>query len=242
MNKYLFIVPFFNEEERISQDDFIEAFQKFDTIDFLLVNDGSSDKTQIALDNFAKEFLNVKTLDLKINQGKAEAIRSGILFSKDFKYQYLGYFDADLSTPISEMVRLLAFSEANPHLDITMGTRIKLLGNNVIRSSKRHYFGRIFATLISNFILKTPVYDTQCGAKLIKVEVANLLFDKRFETRWLFDVEMLIRLKEQRGSLVNFVAEVPLATWIEKGNTKIKFKEFINFPFQLVKIYLKNAR
>lgn len=80
-----------------------------------------------------------------------------------------------------------------------------------------------------------------CIRDRIKVEVANSLFEEKFETRWLFDVEMLLRLKGKRRSLVNFVAEVPLTTWIEKGNTKIKFKEFVNFPFQLMKIYFKNV-
>lgn len=122
-----------------------------------------------------------------------------------------------------------------------MATRIKLLGNNVIRSSKRHYLGRIFATIISKFILKTPVYDTQCGAKIIKSDVVFLLFEKEFKTRWLFDVEMLLRLKKS-GNLENLVTEIPLATWIEKGNTKIKFKEFISFPIQLIKIYFQDVR
>lgn len=242
MNNSLFIVPFFNEEKRMPLSEFLLAFETFPEIDFLLVNDGSSDQTRIILHDFAIKFSNVKTLNLKINQGKAEAIRAGILFSKQFEYQYLGYLDADLSTPISEMIRLLAFSKANPNLDITMGTRIKLLGNNVVRSSKRHYLGRIFATIISNFVLKTPVYDTQCGAKIIKSEVAHFLFEDKFQTRWLFDVEMLLRLKNAKGNLENYVAELPLTTWIEKGNTKIKFKEFVNFPFQLTKIYLKDAK
>jgi dolichyl-phosphate beta-glucosyltransferase len=242
MNKSLFIIPFFNEEKRIPHHEFAQAFVDFGEIDFLLVNDGSTDNTQVVLEEFSARYLNVNTLNLKLNQGKAAAIRNGILFSKNFDYQYLGYLDADLSTPISEVVRLLAFAEANPNLAIIMGTRIKLLGNNVVRSSKRHYLGRIFATLISNFILKTPVYDTQCGAKIIKSEIAQFLFAAQFQTRWLFDVEMLLRLKNAKGSLENYVAELPLHTWIEKGNTKIKFKEFVNFPFQLMKIYLKNAR
>jgi len=137
---------------------------------------------------------------------------------------------------------LLEFSKDNPHLKIVMGTRIKLIGNNVIRSSRRHYLGRIFATITSNFILKTPIYDTQCGAKIIKADIAQFLFAKKFDTKWLFDVEMLLRLKKDQENLENCVAEVPLTTWIEKGDSKIKFKEFINFPFQLIKIYLKNVK
>jgi len=213
MNQSLFIIPFYNEEKRIPHSEFIDGFARYHDIDFLLVNDGSVDKTQEILNDFASKFANVSVLNLEKNSGKAEAIRKAIL----------------------------EFSKANPNLQIVMGTRIKLLGNSVVRSSKRHYFGRIFATIISNFILETAVYDTQCGAKIIKSEVAVSLFEKEFRTKWLFDVEMLLRLKKRAGKLEGIVAEIPLTTWIEKGNTKIKLKEFISFPVQLIMIYFRDA-
>ena len=241
MNQSLFIIPFYNEEKRIPHSEFIDGFARYHDIDFLLVNDGSVDKTQEILNDFASKFANVSVLNLEKNSGKAEAIRKAILQSRDLNYSSFGYLDADLSTPISEIIRLLEFSKANPNLQIVMGTRIKLLGNSVVRSSKRHYFGRIFATIISNFILETAVYDTQCGAKIIKSEVAVSLFEKEFRTKWLFDVEMLLRLKKRAGKLEGIVAEIPLTTWIEKGNTKIKLKEFISFPVQLIMIYFRDA-
>ena len=103
------------------------------------------------------------------NVGKSEAIRKGVLTVNEDGYEYLGYLDADLATPISEMIRLVGFSVENHKIDFIMGGRIKLIGNEVSRSMKRHYFGRVFATIISQFILKTPIYDTQCGAKIIKI-------------------------------------------------------------------------
>lgn len=241
MARALFIIPFYNEERRILIDEFALAFKSFNTIDFLLVNDGSSDFTQQIIENFSICFSNVKVLNLEKNQGKAEAIRVGILYSKDSGYNYFGYLDADLSTPIAEVVKLLEFSQINPHLKLIMGSRIKLLGNTIIRSSKRHYLGRIFATIISKCILKTPIYDTQCGAKIIKEDIVYELFKDQFQTRWLFDIEMLLRHKKGYENLEETVAEFPLSIWIEKGNTKIKFKEFVVFPYQLIKIYFKNV-
>ncbi|MBC8644135.1 hypothetical protein H9W95_09105 [Flavobacterium lindanitolerans] len=118
-----------------------------------------------------------------------------------------------------------------------MGSRVKLLGNEVVRSQARHYFGRIFATIISKLILRVPVYDTQCGAKIIKGDIAKKLFDKPFLTRWIFDVEMLLRYKMSYSDSLATVKEFPLEIWIEKGNTSIKLKEFLIFPFQILKIY-----
>ena len=123
-----------------------------------------------------------------------------------------------------------------------MGSRIKLIGNKVNRSLKRHYFGRIFATIISQFILKVPIYDTQCGAKIFNSKVIDVLFDKPFQSKWLFDVELLLRLKNNNYNLQNTVVEIPLNEWTEMGNSKIKFTEVLSFPFQLIKIYFHYAK
>ena len=121
-----------------------------------------------------------------------------------------------------------------------MGSRIKLIGNKVDRSLLRHYLGRVFATIVSHFILKTPVYDTQCGAKIIDAKWCSLLFEKPFETKWLFDVELLLRLKNNGNNLQKCVAEIPLFEWKEIGNSKIKVSDFIKVPFQLVKLYFNS--
>jgi len=236
VNKLLLIIPFYNEQKRISIIEFRNAFEISNDIHYLLVNDGSFDSTLSILKEFENQFKNVHVLNLLKNSGKAEAIREGINSQKQTTYDYVGYLDADFSTPIFEMVKLLEFAKRNPSFEIIMGSRIKLLGNTIIRSSSRHYLGRIFATIISKFILKIPVYDTQCGAKIIRMKTASRLFEKPFITRWIFDVEILLRFKNDDAKFLK-VSEFPLSQWIEKGNTKIRLKEFVNFPFQLVKIY-----
>lgn len=118
MNKSLFIIPFYNEEKKIPQDEFVQSFLDFKEVDFLLVNDGSSDKTQLILDDFSSKFSNVKTIGLAQNKGKAEAIRKGILDSQKLNYSYFGYLYADLSTPISELLKLLEFSKSNSEIKL----------------------------------------------------------------------------------------------------------------------------
>ena len=85
-------------------------------------------------------------------------------------------------------------------------------------------------------VLKTPVYDTQCGAKVIEYTIAKQLFKEKFITKWLFDVELLLRMKVNYNLQEN-VLEIPLYEWKEKGNSKIKFIDFFKFPFQIIKIY-----
>lgn len=238
MNKIIFIIPFYNEHSRIDILEFNDAFSIYSNIDFLLIDDGSNDKTSSILLDFENINKNVSSLILNENVGKAEAIRKGVLSVTESNYDYIGYLDADLATPISEMVRLVDFSLENSKFDFVMGSRIKLIGNEVSRSLVRHYFGRVFATIISQFILKTPIYDTQCGAKIIKIELAKLLFQNPFLTKWLFDVELLLRYKEVDSKYMYKTREIPLNIWIEKGNSKIRFKDLLLVPYQIFKLYV----
>lgn len=237
--RILIIIPFYNEDKRILKDAFFKAFSLYNNYDFLLVDDSSKDNTPQILESFSDEFENVFSLNLKENNGKAEAIRKGLSFFNQKYYDYIGFLDADLATPFEELVMLEKYISSNPSILMVMGTRIKLLGNNVNRSLFRHYFGRVFATIISQFILKIPVYDTQCGAKIFDAKLARMLFDKPFVTKWLFDVELLLRFKDIDGNFHKKIVERPLQTWEEKGESKIKVYEFMLVPYQIVKIYFK---
>ena len=119
-----------------------------------------------------------------------------------------------------------------------MGSRIKRLGSNIDRKFSRFLFGRFFATIVSEIILNMPIYDTQCGAKIFSKNIALDIFQDKFVTKWIFDVEILLRLKIKYGDnfLRNNVVEFPLNYWIEKGGSKIKLIEFLKVPGDLVKL------
>lgn len=126
MNKFFFIIPFYDKGNIIPQDYFIKALKKFIYIDFLSVNDGSTDEKKEIIEKFFTSFSNEKVLNLDKNQGKLVAIRSGVLHSKDLSCDYFGYIDTVLSTPILEMKMLLDFAKANQSLKVVKGnTKIK---------------------------------------------------------------------------------------------------------------------
>ena len=237
--KTLLIIPFYNEEARIDRQALAQNFKEFSQLDFLLIDDGSQDQTPQILQSFAENHKNVSVRKNDKNLGKAESLRQGVLSAEIKNYDYIGYLDADLATPISEIVRLLNYAEKNTDKKLIMGTRIKLLGNRVKRSLVRHYFGRIFATIISQFVLKIPVYDTQCGAKIIQAPLAQEIFKTPFYTKWLFDVELLLRMRKQSIDLTQNVVEIPLFEWTEMGDSKIRWYEFLSVPFQIIKLYAK---
>ena len=234
--KIVIVIPFYNEVKRVNYEGFIEIFTAFPQYNFLLVDDGSSDRTDEILADFNSDFSNVEFLSLGSNVGKAEAIRSAVLSISDA--DFISYYDADLATPFSELDTLIQFSVQHPNYKMVMGARIKLIGNGVKRSLKRHYFGRIFATIVSQFVLKVAVYDTQCGAKVIDFQTAKQIFEQPFISKWLFDVELLKRLQKIHN-LKEVVKEIPLENWEEIGNSKIKISDFLRIPFQLFQIYRK---
>ena len=154
------IIPCYNEERRLKVESFHSFLDSNKSIDLLFVNDGSLDKTQVVLGQLEALFENVSVLNLEQNVGKASAIRKGMLHVLDKDYDHIGYFDADLATPLKEIPRFLnIFEDCN--IDLVMGTRILRLGGDIQRKWNRHFLGRLFATFAS-FSLQLPVYDTQC--------------------------------------------------------------------------------
>jgi dolichyl-phosphate beta-glucosyltransferase len=241
MSTYCIVVPCYNEETRLPVAEFADSILNSD-FSFCFVNDGSTDKTIKVLANLQecnKEKVHV--LDLKINQGKAEAVRSGFNYLiENFNYDFIGYLDADLATPISEIETLKSSFLFSENLQFVFGSRIKLLGRNIERTVFRHYMGRVFATAAST-ILSLPVYDTQCGAKLIRTGLARKIFNEPFISPWLFDIELFARCIKIYGrkEIFNVLLEIPLYQWLEKGDSRIKAKHLARIPIELLKIYQK---
>ena len=112
----------------------------------------------------------------------------------------MGYWDADLATPLSTIPEFIGKFQSNRALVAVCGSKILRLGASIHRSVFRHYFGRVFATVACN-ILNILVYDTQCGAKLFRTEHAELIFSEHFISRWFIDVELFARSIAGTGAL-----------------------------------------
>src|SRR5262249_27231448 len=159
--------------------------------------DGTREKLE-ELRSLAPE--RVEVLALRANVGKAEAVRAGVLRALDRGAAYVGFWDADLATPLAVVNEFRARLAARCELELVMGARIALLGRRIARRALRHYAGRAFATGAS-LALALPVYDTQCGAKLWRVlPHTRELFERPFAGRWTFDVELLARRRELERS------------------------------------------
>lgn len=227
----MIVVPCYNEAQRLPVDSFRAFVSGTTGIRFLFVNDGSTDGTLPILNLLRAEFPKaVHVLDRPRNQGKAEAVRCGMLRAiSEHQAMYTGFCDADLATPLSELLRLLAVLIHAPTVEVVLGSRVRLLGRSVTRQTTRHYFGRIFATLAS-LTLNLPVYDTQCGAKLFRVTpTLSQILASPFHSRWTFDVELLARFLEihcaDRSWAIRAIYEEPLQRWEDVAGSKLRLQD-----------------
>ena len=149
---------------------------------------------------------------------------------------YVGFWDADLATPLEEVSWFYHFA-GNQENDMIIGSRVSRLGANIQRTIFRHYSGRLFATLISDG-LGWKVHDTQCGAKLLKPHLIPICMGEPFKTSWLFDVEMLLRMKKVFGNdAQGQILEVPIRTWNDVKGSKIGWNDFLKVPYQIWKVF-----
>ncbi|RPH49166.1 MAG: glycosyltransferase [Desulfobacteraceae bacterium] len=243
MRKTAIIIPCFNESGRFRVKEFAAYINADGNVYFIFVNDGSTDNTREIIKDLYHSFPNrVVFIDLKKNCGKAEAVRCGILKALEMDYENIGYFDADLSTPLSS-INIFCELLDKPETTIVMGARVKLLGRKIERRAFRHYLGRVFAASAS-IILGVPVYDTQCGAKIFKnTKDLNIIFSKPFITKWIFDVEILARFKllkwnESEKWIEESVVEYPLEEWIHIQGSHIKFIHYFKAISDLIKIFV----
>jgi glycosyltransferase involved in cell wall biosynthesis len=207
-----------------------EEFLKKSDVDFLFVDDGSRDNTREVLAALAAAWPDrVTPIHQPENRGKAEAVRQGICCALDRQFEYVGFWDADLATPLREIPEFLAVFAESPELDMVFGSRVKLLGRHVERKAVRHYLGRVFATFVST-MLGLPIYDSQCGAKIFRVRGnTRAMFDRPFLSRWVFDVEILARYLSDVGpkAATRGIYEFPLHAWVDVGGSKVKPTDFL---------------
>ena len=234
------VIPCYNEAQRINQSlPKIIKFLKRINIpnEIILVDDGSIDKTLAVFKSFAKTPLprgNVKTEIIiehyKTNMGKGFAVKRGVLRStKDFVLMC----DADLSTPIGELVKL------QKHLYksvLIIGSR-RQRGAHIATSQDwlRTQFGKTFS-LLAKCLLGVNIHDFTCGFKLIKNPEAKHIAKRLTINRWVFDAELLNIAKQ-----LNYkISEVGI-TWTNNKDSRVRMTtDTVYSLFDLFKVVINS--
>jgi len=200
------VIPAYNEEERITKtlDETIEYFEgrkekskiskgskPFD-YEFVIVDDGSKDKTEQIVLQYAKKVPHIKIRVIKLpkNLGKGGAVREGMLNAYG---RYMLMMDADGATDISDVEPLeKKMSEIEDcELGIVIGSRAHLVEKaKAERKWYRNIPMYVFHILVYILCVR-GIKDTQCGFKLFTRKSAQAIFSNLHILRWGFDVEAL---------------------------------------------------
>jgi len=235
MSRVCVVVPCYNEAQRLDAGAFQRFLRAHDQVRFLFVDDGSRDATWERLQDLRKTAPSqVDALRLPTNQGKAEAVRQGMLAGLAGSAEYLGFWDADLATPLEVLPEFWSVLDRRPACEVVLGARVPLLGHAVLRNPLRRFLGRLLACLTWPALGFVPA-DTQCGAKLFRVTArTRSLFATQFQARWIFDIEVLARLRSLANSDLNstfpwphMLYELPLEMWQEKAGSKLRRRDFV---------------
>lgn len=211
------VIPAYNEEKRITraiEETSAYIKRKGYSGEIIVVNDASIDKTAEVVTNKAKELNNLRLIDLRINQQKGGAVKAGVLAARG---QYILMTDADLSTPIEELEKLLQKIREEDY-DIAIGSR-GVEGSLVERRQTplREFLGKAFGSLTRALVLR-DIEDTQCGFKLFKQKAAREIFPKQTSLTPIWDIEVLL-IATKMGYQI---AEVPVV-WRHDPQSKIRY-------------------
>jgi dolichyl-phosphate beta-glucosyltransferase len=208
------VIPAFNEDARLGPT--LDAYlaycrQTARRVELIVVDDGSLDRTSAVVNSYARRHPEVRLIRLAENQGKGQAVRSGVVNAQGTQILFA---DADGATPLAELERLEAAIHGGA--DVAIGSRaLHDQGVKIKARLYRRVIGRIFHGLVE--LLTVPrVKDTQCGFKLFRGPVAHDLFSRMRIRGFSFDVEVLM-MAQRRGYAI---AEVPV-NWTHQPGSKV---------------------
>ena len=193
------VIPAYNEEKRLPETlKKVRAYlikQDYEW-EVLIVNDGSKDETASVVSNLIRAWSGFRLIDNKENQGKGGVVKQGMLEAKG---EWRLFMDADNSTDISELPKLMQF--ANPKSEIRNPNEQKfetIIGSRYLNKDSikvKQPFSRRIVSRMGNLLIRImlgiKMADTQCGFKLFSAKAAEGIFPLQTILRWGFDMEIL---------------------------------------------------
>jgi dolichyl-phosphate beta-glucosyltransferase len=213
------VIPCYNEAARIGQ--LVEGIKYFlaswhGTMQFVIVNDGSTDDSMTLLQEHAMIANLIKdNLLIIINQanlGKGAALKQGV---KAATADFILTLDADMATSPLEIIEW-----ATQNTNVFSGNHISIASrthtnSSLVLISSRRQSGKVFNKLV-RLITGLSFTDTQCGFKLYPAHLAKQLFSLLSTNGWAHDVELLLHAKYLNIPIL----EMPI-TWNERAASKI---------------------
>lgn len=206
------IIPAYNEEKRLGPNlgPVLKYLHKhFPNFELIIVDDGSTDNMAKSVRKAVLSEPRARLISYKLNRGKGYAVKKGVLASLGKQVLFM---DADMSTPIGEIPKILKMLE---NADIVIGSRGKS-DAPPFRQIASFVFDQIKYILVGLREFK----DTQCGFKAFDGDIARKLFAKSQVDRFMFDVEILYLAVKMKYKII----EMPVV-WADMPDSKVHFLE-----------------
>jgi dolichyl-phosphate beta-glucosyltransferase len=214
METYSFILPAYNESERLTSSlPKVLGYVRQRQLDaeIIVVNDGSKDDTADIVRKFADAEPCIRLLENPGNHGKGYSVRNGMLHARG---DILLFTDTDLSSPIYEADKL--FAAIRDGADVAIGSRwLRRELQTEPQPLLRQLYGRLF-NLGLRIVLGLHFKDTQCGFKAFTREAAHVIFPRQHIERWGFDPEILFLANKFKLKTVEVAVE-----WAHDHRSKI---------------------
>jgi dolichyl-phosphate beta-glucosyltransferase len=213
--KLSIVIPAYNESRRLPATlaaiaEYLELTDA--SAEVIVVDDGSSDNTAQAARSVPGKGMPPKVIGFEGNRGKGAAVKEGMLAAKG---DYVLFMDADNSTHITEVEKLLPVAEAGT--PVVVGSRY--LDEDSIKLKQPWY--RVWISRNGNRLIRYTilpgVIDTQCGFKLFSREAAQAIANKLTMERFSFDIELLV-VAQQLGYGITEVA----VNWYDTPGTRLR--------------------
>jgi len=229
------IIPAYNEEKRLGESldtlsQYLKTFEE--RVEVIVVDDGSSDQTVQIAESKQGSFDNFRVIRLEHNLGKGAAVKKGF---EEAEGEIVVFTDADFSTPITELPKLLAPIRSG--FDIAVGSRA--LDRSLVKKHQnriRELIGRLSNILIRALAVK-GIYDTQCGFKAFRKDSCTKIFEGQTIPKFAFDVELLY-LAQRAGLKIKEVGVL----WFNNPASRVNpIRDTANSFFDLLRIRIRHA-
>lgn len=177
---YCVLIPTYNNDRTLAQT--ISSVLEY-TANVIVVNDGSTDNTEMILERFKDQ---INLVSYPKNRGKGAALREGFKRAEELGYEYAITLDADGQHLPSEIPKFLE--------KITPGEKVLIIGNREMNSEnipQKSIFGRKFSNFWVKLETNRDLMDTQSGFRLYTVATMNRF--RFFTVKYDFEIESLVR-------------------------------------------------
>ena len=217
------IVPAYNEAGRLPRT--LERFNKYlsstgFTYEILVALDGPSDRTREVLREMRREIPHLKVMDRPVNHGKGFTVKEGMLRAAG---RIRLFTDADNSTDIAHFDKMIPLFKDG--YDIVIASRHSKDAAGAQQAVPQARYKRIvgqFGNIIIRSVAVPGIWDTQCGFKAFRAEVAERIFSQTTIEGWAFDIEILAVARA-----ANYKIGIIPAYWVNDARSHVRWFDYL---------------